>query len=123
MGNIFTFLTGFFAREIFDIMQNFPQEPDAEEILAPREILAPENDEILENNPENQEIDQNEVLAIEWAEGNQRDNLQNAPNISRYEASRAQWWDNFRNPVYRSTRSRYVQVSRNASEENHYQLM
>ena len=84
----------------------------------------------MENNLENeiQEIDQNEVLAIEWPEINQREvnqgeNLQNAQNISRYEASRAQWWDNFRNPVYRSTRSRYVQVSQNASEENHYQLM
>ena len=122
MGNIFTFLTGFFAREIFDHMQDFPQEPDAEEIPAPREILAPPNEEILEEN-QIQEIDQNEVLAIEWPEINQRENLQNAQNISRYEASRAQWWDNFRNPVYRSTRSRYVQVSQNASEENHYQLM
>lgn len=118
MGNIISFCFGYIVREIFEIWQNF-QRGNQENNQGLQAIMPPPNN-IIENEIFEMPNQPVEPLQIEPARD---DNIQNPPNLSRYEQSRDQWFRRFQIPVYQSTRSRYRQVSPNATEENHYQIM
>ena len=127
MGNIISFCFGYIVREIFEIWQNFQRENQENNQRLQANMPPPNNrneNEIFEiqNQPvePDEPVEPVEPLQIEPA---RNENIPNPQNLSRYEQSRDQWFRRFQNPVYQSTRSRYRQVSPNAMEENHYQIM
>ena len=119
MGNIISFCFGYIVREIFEIWQNFQRE-NQENNQRLQAIMPPPNNR---NENEVVEIENQPVVEPLQIEPARNENIPNPPNLSRYEQSRDQWFRRFQNPVYQSTRSRYRQVSPNAMEENHYQIM